>query len=1024
MKARILIIWILLFQSLSLVAQIAAEINRINSDSLLKILPELEGTERIDVLNQIAFDLSRDNPDSSKAISLRTKQISENIPYLKGIADAHLSLGVTYLFLDSLKISVTHFLNALQLYENIDTCFGMGLVYSNLMLINHMTGRYEKSKAYARKVSRIYNALQLHNYKIIPLRSLGFTCTLNMEFDSAEYYFEQCLAIIEKYNLLHLKPTIYLNMGFNLSWQNVMLDSIINNRQDMINLYLKAIELSENFQDSIILGVSLDNLAYEYSTMGTVEGKRKWRETALRLIDYGESKKIWPQTLTQTYLRLGEYEYNEGNITKAILLTEKAIRRGKARMDEWTLHDFQDPFTRAHCRHWLKHILRWCYINLNTYYKESGDYKKALEYYILREETVKEMAQQENKDLVAVLETDYENEKNEKQIALLERDKEINALKVSQSRYYIFGLTAFLVLVLLFGVFFIRMRKIRAEQKALMREQQLQHDLQFKELESSKLKEVDKMKSRFFANISHEFRTPLTLILGLLDGLKEFINKPGAGQDLNIIRRNAVRLQNLINQLLDLSKLESGKMKLQARETDVVKLSKSYYQSFESLAKQKGIKLTFYSTDENIQVFIDQDKYEKILYNLISNAMKFTDRSGEVKLSISQSEDESHILILLSDTGRGIVPDNLEFIFNRFWQSEDERNPQQGTGIGLALVLELVELHHGEIEVESQAGQGTTFIISIPLGKEHLKEEEIAQGIEHRSHGSEIRDAASGILHPPSSIQSPVTSHQSPVTDTELPLLLVIEDNEDMRYYIRSQISDEYSIIDAADGESGLEKALETIPDLIISDVMMPKMDGMELSRKLKTDERTSHIPVILLTAKASMEDRLEGLETGADDFLTKPFDHQELKVRVNNLIQQRKKLQEKFNRNAVQIGLSKVLKLPESGINSTDQKFLQRAVETVMANIHNEDFGAENFRNELAMSTTQLFRKLKSLVGQSATGFIRTIRLNRAAELLKERSGNITEIAYEVGFNNLSYFSKCFEEQFGVLPSKFVSDL
>jgi len=341
----------------------------------------------------------------------------------------------------------------------------------------------------------------------------------------------------------------------------------------------------------------------------------------------------------------------------------------------------------------------------------------------------------------------------------------------------------------------------------------------------------------------------------------------------------------------------------------------------------------------------------------------------------------------------------------------------------------LVELHHGTIKVESELEKGTTFTLTLPIGKDHFKPEDFISVDEPEGKEGdpfvavEKASFADIIIEPesnnPDSYREKIEEEVINEDDIK-PLLLVVEDNEDMRYYIRSNISGEFRLTEAEDGEQGYEKAIEKIPDLIISDVMMPKMDGMELCQKLKTDERTSHIPVILLTAKASMEDRLEGLETGADDFITKPFDQHELLVRINNLILQRKKLQEKFMQNAKQLGLSQVLNLPESGFNSTDQDFLTKAVEIFNSHLDDEEFTVEIFRKEVAMGRTQLHKKLKSLLGQSPSVFIRTLRLNRAAELLKANKGNISEIAFEVGFNNLSYFSKCFQEQFGVLPSEF----
>ena len=579
-----------------------------------------------------------------------------------------------------------------------------------------------------------------------------------------------------------------------------------------------------------------------------------------------------------------------------------------------------------------------------------------------------------------------------------------------------------------------------------LRRQRLLHELALEQVQTEKLEEMDRLKSRFFANISHEFRTPLTLILGPLKKLRTQISGE-AKKDLDMMQRNAQRLQNLINQLLSLSKLESGKMKLQAQEVNIVSLVNRYVQSFESLAKQKKIDLRFTSDMDAFHLFVDKDKIGKILYNLLSNAFKFTGEGGRIAVTITPLNPPSRgdllladplskrsaksppfrgdgrgVQIKITDTGPGIPPEKLPHIFDRFYQADDSYTKnQEGTGIGLALTKELVELHHGEITVQSDVGKGTTFTVTLPLGKEHLQPDEIGgkNGISNTEHrilnvevieSEDLREntAEKKILN---------LDPQRSTFDTEAkPLLLLVEDNSDLRSYICDYLDESYQVIEAVDGKEGLEQALEQIPDLVISDVMMPKMDGYEFCRKLKTDERTSHIPVILLTAKAAMEDKLEGLETGADDFLTKPFDPDELLVRISNLIKQRKKLKEIILKN-----IGYVNQLSISGITSMDQKFLKKAVDVVEKYISDAEFTVELFGTEMAMSRVQLHRKLTALVEQPASEFIRTIRLNRAAILLKEKSGNIAEIAYGVGFNNPSYFSECFRKQFGKLPSEYI---
>jgi signal transduction histidine kinase/CheY-like chemotaxis protein/ligand-binding sensor domain-containing protein/AraC-like DNA-binding protein len=554
-----------------------------------------------------------------------------------------------------------------------------------------------------------------------------------------------------------------------------------------------------------------------------------------------------------------------------------------------------------------------------------------------------------------------------------------------------------------------------------LKRHRLKRALEIEQVEAEKLKELDSMKSRFFANISHEFRTPLTLILGPLEKLigttkdKECIN------DLNMMQRNARRLQRLINQLLNLSKLEAGEMKLIAGKRNIVSLVRGYVHSFESLAKQKNIRLKFNSDDERTMIYVDNDKIEKVLYNLLSNAFKFTPAGGEIAVSVLThpvkplySEDTTEgVNIIVSDTGPGIPPDKVKHVFKRYYQADEGYSgDQEGTGIGLALAQELVKLHGGNIHVDSEEGKGTRFIVTLPKGFEHLRPEQIKSQVKEEE--TEQDHVVDDLLL----TETLKPREEKEAAETDRPLVLVVEDNDDLRSYIRSYLEEDYVVFEAVNGVEGLESALGNIPDLVISDVMMPRMDGYAFCRKIKSDERTSHIPVILLTAKASKEDRLEGLGLGADDFLTKPFDPAELLVRVKNLILQRQSLREYYLR---EIKLTPLSVSPES--ISMDEQFLHKAIKIVEAYIPEADFTVETFCEKIAMSRMQLHRKITALTGQTAGEFIRSLRLRRAAELIRNKAGTIAEIAYDTGFTTPSYFTECFKKYFGLSPTDYQKD-
>jgi signal transduction histidine kinase/ligand-binding sensor domain-containing protein/DNA-binding response OmpR family regulator len=549
----------------------------------------------------------------------------------------------------------------------------------------------------------------------------------------------------------------------------------------------------------------------------------------------------------------------------------------------------------------------------------------------------------------------------------------------------------------------------------------MKQQMEMKNFEADKLREVDKMKSHFFANISHEFRTPLTLIKG---PVKQMLDEKFVGnikEQYKMILRNSDRLLGLINQILDLSKLESGEMKLKVSKTDIIKYLKGLVQSFSSFAERKKISLKFDNKIKILMGYIDHDKLEKIITNLLSNAFKFTPESGVVEVAVLTTPlpaaspfskgGTRGVQISISNTGTGIPADQIEKIFDRFYQVDDNyKKDSEGSGIGLALTKELVEVCHGEISISSIPNKTTTFFVTLPIAKEFFKEDEIVVST------PQISPFTKGGLRGVAEYYSESEKiEQKSIAQKIAPLILIVEDNPDVTGYIRSFMENGYRILTAENGKEGLKKTIEKYPDLVISDVMMPEMDGFELCQKIKSDERISHIPVILLTAKADLISKLEGLEFGADDYINKPFEADELKVRSKNLIEQRKRLREKFARLAE-------LQPNEIAVTSTDEKFLERLMTVFEDYISDPEFSTEKCAREVGMSRMSLNNKLKALTNKSTHEFIRTLRLKRAAQLLKNATGSVAEVAYSVGFNNTSHFAKAFRQQFGQSPSTFAN--
>ncbi|MEN8124680.1 MAG: ATP-binding protein [Bacteroidota bacterium] len=521
--------------------------------------------------------------------------------------------------------------------------------------------------------------------------------------------------------------------------------------------------------------------------------------------------------------------------------------------------------------------------------------------------------------------------------------------------------------------------------------------------ESVKLKDINKLKNSLYTNITHEFRTPLTVILGMADSLKSNVENKhlkGAEHSLEMIKRNGKNLLRLVNEMLDLSKLESGNMKLKLIQADVIPFVKYLSESFHSLAKEKEINLTIYSETDQLIMDFDANKLSTIISNLLSNAIKFTPSGGKIIVHLNRIIKNNHefFFFKVKDSGLGISEKEINNIFNRFYQIDNSSARRgKGTGIGLALTKEFVELMNGTIKVKSLSGKGSEFTIQLPITNKAIQTNDVQILIEPTLSTSENKE-----------------EHDQHISNdkSKLPLALIIEDNADVTHYLKTCLAGKYQTINAINGEIGIESAFEKVPDIIICDVMMPVKDGYEVCSTLKADERTDHIPVILLTAKVTMKDKLTGLSCGADAYLTKPFVKAELLTRLDQLVLLRKKIMQKIENDSFSQFLKKKAENPET-------KFLQKIIKIIHEEISNHSFGSSiHISQKMHLSESQIYRKLKAITGKSTAVFIRSVRLQKAKELIQTTDKSISEIAYDVGFNDPSWFSRAFKEEFGFAPS------
>ena len=603
-------------------------------------------------------------------------------------------------------------------------------------------------------------------------------------------------------------------------------------------------------------------------------------------------------------------------------------------------------------------------------------------------------------------------DKMSSQQAFIERQRNLlNELKTltDHQRTFLYVLISSLLLALTFGgvLFYLFRQNRKINQKLEAKNKEILTQKEELEEMSAKAQVANEAKVSFFTNISHEFRTPLTLILAPLEEMQSDakLNQRWS-RNLNLVHKNVIRLLRLVNQLMDFRKIEVEKMRLRASENDLISFTNEILQSYQSIAQKRNIDLRLLTNERSLLLWFDVNMLDKVLFNLLSNAFKFTNDGGFVHVYINRNTGTNEAIIKVEDNGMGMDEEAAKNTFNVFYQGEFEN--KKGSGLGLALSRELITLHKGSIEVESQKRQGTTFTIHLPLGKEHLKAEEAV-------------DAGNTpvVLYEDEKVYTTDLLNDLPKNEPEgLKVekeytVLIVEDNEDLRLFLKRRLESRYDIVQATDGQSALQQAFDVVPDLIVTDIVIPGKDGMALTQLLKSDVRTSHIPVVMLTGKANIESQIEGLKNRADAYVTKPFNIEFLEQTIQSLLANRVTLKEHYTSELPS-------NLKTQTVGKIDRKFVNEFTALVERNVANEAFTVEDICKDMGISRVQLYRKVKALMNVNVNDYILNIRLQKAKYLLQHEDLSISEISYKVGFSSPAYFSTVFKSKFGMTPKTF----
>ena len=915
-----------------------------------------------------------------------------------GIAGASNTIGTVNYYLGDYNQALLWYQKALATYQHLDMPTRVATLINNIGLVYSVLSNHNKALEYYFKSLKIQEKNNNKSGAALTLGNIGIIYFDLGDADKALEYYKKSLEIRLEINDDFGIATCYSNIG-NV-YENY------NDPAKAMEFYFKALNIYEDKNDLNNAATTIFCIGYSYLNQAKYTEAINYLNKSRNLsIKYGKKS-----NLAFTYMNLGLAYLEQRKYDSSMLNLQKGLRL----------------FTELD----NKNYISYSYNSLSKLYESMGDYEKSLKYFKQYSSLRDSLFSDESTKKIAEAEVLYETEKKENSIQLLTKEKELQNLQIDKQKTVRNFLLAISLLILALAIiaysrFVVKRKanKLLEEKNSVLSEKNSQINKQNIKIEtqSEKLKELDEAKSRFFANISHEFRTPLMLIKGPLTDFIDAKKVELTDQDftnLSLSLRNVDKLKNLIDQLLDLSKLESGKLLLHISKTNLVSFVKRVIDSFTSAGKKMTI--TLKTSNNDIPLYFDMEKMEIVISNLLSNAYKFTPENEHITISVttdpSSNRDEtiqgSFVIISITDTGQGIPKESLPFIFDRFYQADDSSvRKYEGTGIGLAITKELIELHGGTISVESEPNVGTTFTIQLPMGTDHLSPDEIIDIKEI------VVDTEQKVAGKP--VVSPTQEIDDEKGEIKERTILIVEDNFDMRNYIVGHISEDYNIFEAVNGKEGLNKAIEHIPDLIISDLMMPEMDGVQFLKEIRNNSKTKDIPFILLTARAGEQDRISGLKAKANDYLTKPFSPIELKTRISNILETRKNLQEKFSKKILSIDFDN----PE--LVSADSEFLQKMRDTVIEDISDPSFSINNLIDKAFLSERQLRRRIKELTGLSPVEFIRQIRLLQAKELLHKHVFNsVAEISVAVGFNNPHYFSRLYKNMFGKSPGELLGNI